>query len=430
MKGELKNNLMKFLDKYNMLGKIGFIFIAMSLISTSLIVRYQQEHGRPLEQKRSKVTCIPVTGTCERYLNKKILDESLRLGTGYYINNQKDDGRFVYELNWKETRVVHGDNQVRQAGALWGLALIYHETGDEKIIPILEKSFAFFSKYTVKGKNSRSWIDYPESRRGKTGTVALLSLAMIEVLRSPENLSPEFKKNIEEALEGHLNFLISLRTKDGNFFSSYRVETGSGYDRPSPYSDGETLLALVKSVRYLKKDIPVSDIIDSAEQMHNQYVIEAQKKDPDARESKQFFQWGIMSFYEIHEAGWDEDQRFAERSLGLADWMIDVHCILQRSNNIAYAIEGIVYSWDMAVQLKNYHKADKFNCAIDKGLTRITSWQVGGPLPNRFLRNQPKFNPKVIGGIMNGRKGEVVRIDVVQHQMHAILMGRRLLYKE
>jgi len=54
------------------------------------------------------------------FLNDEILKSSLDLGSNFLINNQKPEGNFNYEYDFVTKKFDMGDNQVRQAGALWG----------------------------------------------------------------------------------------------------------------------------------------------------------------------------------------------------------------------------------------------------------------------------------------------------------------------
>ena len=71
----------------------------------------------------------------------------------------------------------------------------------------------------------------------------------------------------------------------------------------------------------------------------------------------------------------------------------------------------------------------KFRCVIDQGLEKLTSWQVGGPLANDFIRKNLKTsNPRAVGGIQNSKDNSVLRVDVTQHQMHAVLLALNYVY--
>jgi len=61
----------------------------------------------------------------DKKLTREILLKSYKLGNKYIINNQKPEGNFNYEFDFVNNEVTGTDNQVRQAGAVWALALMY-----------------------------------------------------------------------------------------------------------------------------------------------------------------------------------------------------------------------------------------------------------------------------------------------------------------
>ena len=65
---------------------------------------------------------------------------------------------------------------------------------------------------------------------------------------------------------------------------------------------------------------------------------------------------------------------------------------------------------------------------IEKGLERLTSWQVGSPIANEYISKFPTDDPLAIGGIQNSRSEPLLRIDVAQHQMHAVMLARRFYF--
>ena len=62
--------------------------------------------------------------------------------------------------------------------------------------------------------------------------------------------------------------------------------------------------------------------------------------------------------------------------------------------------------------------------AIDLGLPKLTSWQVGGPNANDCI-GSPPADTLAIGGVQNQRSEPALRIDVTQHKMHAVVLARR-----
>ena len=136
-----------------------------------------------------------------------------------------------------------------------------------------------------------------------------------------------------------------------------------------------------------------------------------------------------MVFFEIATSGWHDTEKYGDYVIDLANWMIDVHKTLKRRRNTAYAYEGIIHAYQLAIQRNDTKHIEKFAHVIEVGLTKLTSWQVGSPLMNKFIRSHPTDNPLAMGGVQNHRREAPLRIDVVQHQMHAVILARRYVYK-
>ncbi len=110
--------------------------------------------------------------------------------------------------------------------------------------------------------------------------------------------------------------------------------------------------------------------------------------------------------------------------------MIDVHKTLKRSRNTGYAYEGIIPAYAIAKRNDDRDKMEKLRCTIDRGLSRLCSWQIGNPLANRYIRAREEHDARAIGGVQNHKKESTLRIDVAQHQMHAIIVARRHVWSQ
>ena len=392
---------------YNLVTFICFIIIADIFLSGCIT-----EETEPYQKKL----------TCE------ILDESLELGTQFLINNQKPEGNFNYEYNWINKSMNPDDNEVRQAGVLWGVALIYNDNPNDTLFNVLKKGFNFFKNYSTESEDGRKWVTYPDDDMGKTGTVALLSLAIIDFLRSAENIDAEYREELENDLDKYLNFLISIRLENFLFHETYYLKNGTGYGPPSPYFDGESLLALTKAAKYMDKDELKPIILETANATYHYFVeLELLYKN-DSPITKGFFQWGCMSYFELATSGWEETENYSDILIDLANWMIDVHHTLKRTRNTGYAYEGIIHAYKIALEKGDEYHTEKFASVIDEGLFKLTSWQVEGPIPNAYLQNHSTTDKLAIGGIMNHKEEPPLRIDVTQHQMHAVILARKYVY--
>ncbi len=353
-------------------------------------------------------------------LTQEILQESLELGTQFLTNNQKEEGNFQYEYNFLTEEYTDDDNQVRQAGALWGLSLIHKYTPVKTTRDVVSDGLEYFESISTTNSSGR-YVIYPGESDGKSGTVALLSLALIDFLNSSAYLSE--RETYEAQLDEYANFLLSLRRDDGLFYKSYDFETGlpSG-DDISPYFNGEILLALTKYAKNFDHPELEDILTESAQAMYDDHVTAALEEDPDSDETKGFYQWGSMSFYELYTSDWTDD-KYAEWAIDLAYWMIDVHETLERTRNTGYAYEGIIHAAALAQLSENKKAQVKFEPVIHEGVYKLTSWQVGHSIQNEYLQDNKTSDPLAVGGIMNKKDESTLRIDVAQHQMHVVILA-------
>jgi UDP-N-acetylmuramoyl-tripeptide--D-alanyl-D-alanine ligase len=342
----------------------------------------------------------------EPALTREILDRSLVLGREHLLSNQKPEGNFNYQYHVLGKRFLAGDSEVRQAGALWGLALIHQDEPTTETREAIVKGLSFFRRHSQVTEDGRRYVVYPDSPSGRTGTVALMALTLIDTLRARDEV--EGRDDLESELDQYLAFLLSLRTDNGHFHSGYAPTDGAPMGEPSPYFDGETLLALVKAAKYLDRSTLRPGILESAAAMYERWVDYALIEDPDSPLTK--------------------GEVWADRVIDLAYWMIDVHRTPERRRNTAYAYEGIITAWELARLTDNREAQKKLGEVIGLGLMKLTSWQVGGPLENPFFGTRPITDRFALGGVMNAADDPLLRIDVTQHQMHAVLLARRFVY--
>ncbi len=371
-------------------------------------------------------------------LTREVLDASLTLGIRYLLNHQQADGRFSYIYDWVARSFVRGDNQVRQAGATWGLALIHQDRPDPEVAAALEKSLAFFAAHSRTTPAGERYVAYPGERSGKLGTVALVALAHADYLRRAEHLAESAASGYRDRLEEYLSFLVSARAADGRFHSSYSLRTGKPYGAPSSYFDGESLLALTKAAKYLGRDDLRPIVLAAADDGYRLNVEQACRLDPDSKVTKGYYQWSSMAYFELATSGWPETEKYGGWLIDLADWMIDVHRTLERTRNTAYAYEGIIPAYRMAEIRGDAGHMEKLGCTLEQGLAKLTSWQVGSPTANVFISGRLRASaaagrdrdPLALGGVQNHRAEAPLRIDVVQHQMHAVIMARRWYFSD
>lgn len=379
----------------------------------------------------------------KKKMSRDVLLKSLELGSNFILNNQKPEGNFNYQYDWLAKKMDTDDNQVRQSGALWGLALIYQYDQNPKVKVGLDKALSFFFKHTSDGPVEGSLIiEYPGEEKCATGTVALVALSIIDYLRTEkatsEDLIPaDYEKKLSDMLNGYIAFLKYMYMDNKHFSKEYRIDSGKRSKRHSPYFDGETILCLIKAAKYLGYKELVPLIEESSMQLALDYSINSWRKKHDSDKTKGFFQWSCMAFTEYWDAGWKDKEVMGDYVLAMSWWMIHVHETLKKGLNTGYVYEGLTHAYQIAKARDEKQIIDDLEYTMDKAFYKITSWQIGGPLMdknNYLIKQMDKANdPIAIGGIMNHKGGlpphHQLRIDVTQHQMHSVVLLLRHVYK-
>ncbi|MCB1155116.1 hypothetical protein KDL45_15775, partial [bacterium] len=260
----------------------------------------------------------------------------------------------------------------------------------------------------------------------------LVALALIESLRSDYAIPDDLRADWNAKLDGYLAFLQAMQLDNGHISRGFNTLTKTSSRGYSPYYDGESLLAMVKAAKYLDRKSLVPTIEKAARAMAETYTVKAWAKNRDSDQTKGFYQWGSMSFEEYGGAGWKDADLYEDITLVLGWWMIHTHQTLRRTRNTAYAHEGIASAYAIAKRRENKAAMNDLGFAIDYGLSKLISWQVEGPLikENRFLQAHRTDDPIAVGGVMNHRSEAPLRIDVTQHQSHALLLALQHLYSD
>ena len=369
----------------------------------------------------------PSSGRCQTRLNRQALDASIKLGTRFLLAHQKPAGNFDYEYDWRAQVLSDDDQETRQVGALWGLTLLYQENRSPELSAAIERALSFFDQHSRLSKGARCTVYAESGPPGRAGTIALMALSYVEYLRAATDLPSERRAQYEQRLDQYLKTLVKNVHPSGLWYGEYNLKTCRPQGSPSSYSDGEALLALVKAAKYLQRTDLLPLIMSAAAAGKRENVDNALAANPDSDVTKGYYQWSSMAFYELATSDFPDTRSYGDTVLRLADWMIDEHDVLTRTRNTGYAYEGIIHAYALAKQRGDGVRQAKYRCVIDLGLEHIMSWQVGGPVSNRYTATA-SGDPKAVGGVQNAAFEPALRIDVTQHQMHATQLARQYVY--
>ena len=365
----------------------------------------------------------------EPKLEPAVLDRSIELAGRFLRNNQRPEGNFNYLYNFVERRLSQSDNEVRQAGALWSLSLLCAHSPTVESRRALDRGLRFFESCSQPLGDGAVAIVYPRRTQSRTGAVALVSLAIIERLRSDKELEPKRRKELTDRLEGYLNFLRRQQFADGTFSKTYWILSRKRAFARSCYFDGESLLAFCKAARYLGYKELLPRIRVATATMARRYVLDALRLKRNPEETKQFYQWGAMSFWECFDAKWPFGDSCGDAALIMSWWTVHKRGLLDKRWNAGFAYEGLIPALRIAAARGDRTAEETLRRFSLTGMRHLLTYQVGGPLAkeNAFLRLRPTRDPLALGGCMNSLDSPALRVDVTQHQLHAMIMARRWL---
>jgi hypothetical protein len=306
--------------------------------------------------------------------------------------------------------------------------LLHRDSPSEALAQGVRRGLSFYDRHATAGADGTRCLRYPGDAKGSTGSVAVVALAIVDGLEALGAVAAESSSPARAQLDGYLEYLERARNPEGLWHCCYEPTTCKPFGDHSPYYDGESLLALVKAAKRLDQRELEPLLREAAAAGHQRNVVEALRADRDSDVTKGYYQWSSMAFYELYTTGWPDTEVYGDWVLELADWMVDVHNPLARARNTGYSLEGLTHAYDVAKRRGDAARQDKYACVIDTILEQLSSWQVGNPLANRFIRSHPTSDEAAVGGVQNEPDSPLLRIDVTQHQLHGVLLARRYLY--
>lgn len=389
-------------------------------------------------------TAAPICPRHGAALSTADLRLALSLGRSFMLQSQRPRGDFHYQYDWRrgvddeEGGNAGGVSAVREAGAVWGLALMVLDeteangTAPADLLGGLRRSLDFFESHSkdVEG-DGRRVVLYPglEDVPGDTGTLAVLALAYVDYLRSTAPSADE-RASRSQSLQRLLRS-IAASVMDGGHsgrvHKHYRLTDGSFVDGHTPYYDGEVLLALTKAAKYLSFAEYWPLIKRMAASGWQKNVQQGLSHGRDDKVMKGYYQWASMAWHELLTSDHAEDfAAFRHRLVDYGLWLVKVHRLSKRTRNTGYAFEGLVPAYAMARELGRSKGQMTLGCAIVKGLRKVSGMQLGHPLADGSAREAPP-DKRTRGGVQNSLTEPLLRIDTTQHQMHGIILARRLL---
>lgn len=359
-------------------------------------------------------------------LDRELIDHSLTVGKQFLLAQQRPEGNFNDNYDWLADSYDGDTNQVRQMISLWGLALLYQDAPGAELAAALERGITFLIRHSPRAENGARYVIYPEASFGYTGSVALAALTLIDTLRALDPAADGYADN-KQLLDSYIGALAELY-RYGVWFKGYHIKDHSPDGTDLAYHSGAALLALVKAAKYLGYRQLWPAVQEAADVGRRRYIDQALAADPRSQVSNHYFVWAMSAYFELAESGREDAGLWSQRALELADWMIDGYRVLEHGGNNAPSYQGIVYAYELARRAGDGARAEKYRRAALAGLQRLSRWQVGSRLQNHFIRSKAPHSPLALGGVQMAPRQPMLRVDVTQRQLHALLVARRYLF--
>ncbi len=401
------------------------------IAATSLAVIAQT--APPSLSQRLKPYLSPNAWTAPKLpaVTRDTLMQSLNAARKYYLAQQRKDGSFTYALDIATGDKSSDDNQVRQAGALWGLVRLHQAFPTDETRKAIIQSLDFFSKNTRQLDSGETSFVFPGDSTIKTGTIALLTLAILD-FQDDKALDESLRQHYRRLLFSYIAFLRTMEMDNGSWSRGFEIAINFRDPDSLSYYDGEALLAYMKAARSLNRKDLLFRINEALPKLIQRYTVDAWAPDGDDDLPRGFYQWGVMAFDQYVSAKWTPHADLAaDAAIALTTWQIHAYSLESRKGNTGYAVEGIAAAIHVAQLTNRTDVANEFATVAKRVIARLMLCQFQGP----FHALNPRFallkNPvhAAVGGITDTPNATVVRIDTVQHQMHAILLLLETVYK-
>lgn len=362
---------------------------------------------------------------------RDVLVLSLQAARKYYLAQQKPEGNFIYSIDLETGEISNDDNQVRQAGALWGLVRLHQVFPTPETRQAILKGLGFVSRNMVDLPCGKTCFVYPGSVKIDTGTVALYCLSLVD-FRNDAGLTEADRKLCDDLLDDLLEYLRFMESDRGYWYKRYLLDEDRIVKAGSPYYDGEALLAYCKAARFAGKTNLVERIDYALPRLVNYYILANWGNPAYEKQLKGFYQWSTMACDQYISAGWGvHDELAARTAFMMAYWQIFQNDLQNKNGNVGYAVEGLAAAVHIADKVGNQHARAFIVPAIHNIMMKLLSMQYMGPYSRYnglLVQLEGKAPASAEGGITSGLNKTDVRIDTVQHQVHAMLLLLEYLY--
>ena len=175
-------------------------------------------------------------------VDKQYAAELVKNASGFLIDQVKDDGSFVYGYYPRFDKTIDNYNIVRHASTLWSLVCQYRMTGNEALVPVIDRAVDYMVENAIVERNDEiSYLYEEKSDEIKLGGCGVAVVALTEYMDAFG--SDKYKDLAVKLGNGILTMLDQdsgeyYHVLDGEFIKKEQFRT--------VYYDGEATFALCR----------------------------------------------------------------------------------------------------------------------------------------------------------------------------------------
>jgi len=183
-------------------------------------------------------------------VDDKVINEIIVHASEYLVNLIDENGRFIYGYFPIFGTVISGYNILRHASTLWSIINLYRISGDDSLIPKLDRAIEYMSSFIDYRNEDTAYLVERESNEiklGSNGVSIIMYTEYMDVFKTDKYI---------ELIKKLANGLLELQDSETGKY--YHVLNFPDYSKKEEfrtvYYDGEATFALARAYSYTKDE--------------------------------------------------------------------------------------------------------------------------------------------------------------------------------
>ena len=351
-------------------------------------------------------TVVPVDS-----VTRDDLVKSVDMAIDWYLNNQLEDGRYMYTFFPSKDFEPDDDWALRNLNGIFVLAEIAKDKNHEKLITSVRKAIEIFRQALVE-KDGMKYLDWKQHRPVSSiaGTAFLLG-AMVKLD------IPAYREDMRKMADA----IISLQEKNGKLKTDFYRPLR---DIDQLYYPGETLLAMIRYYKLTKYE-PAKNMVEKAFPFYLEFW--------DDNKEGPFVPWQIRAYQELYQVS--PQKKYADYVFDLMDWMIKQYKPVEADGgpgregafstqfaSTAVYSEGLSQAYALALEIKDKKRMELYSKTLKGTLGYLLGLQF--KKDDVYWVKRPE---KVLGATALRPDINELRLDATYHAISAIHYSTKLM---